>query len=177
MKKNITKMIYTDNPFDFNEEEIRQILIETETTEDPSTDECWDWWYEEKDIEWNDVSYEMQRCTGSFVIVGTLGLWNGKFKGSCLIRGDLLEAIQKCLEDYNQIYMYNKQLHVDAIHHDGINKFVIKKLTKKGEDYFEEHDWEYSNADINQILFQNSHYSHHIDHFSKLYGWYGCNDN
>lgn len=177
MKKNITKVIYTDDPYDFNEEEIRQILIETEESEDPSINECWDWWYEEKDIEWDDVSYEMQRCTGFFIIVGTLGLWNGNFKGSCLVRGDLLDAIQKCLEDYNTIYMHNKQLHVDAIHHDGTNIFVIKKLTERGEKYFEEHEWEYGEAEMNRRLFTDSHYSHHIDHFSKLYGWYGCSDN
>ena len=27
MKKNITKIIYTDNPYDFNEDEIREFLI------------------------------------------------------------------------------------------------------------------------------------------------------
>ena len=177
MKKNITKVIYTDDPYDFNEEEIRELLTYDEEIEDPSEDDCWDWWYTEKDSEWNDVSYEMQRCAGSFIIVGTLGLWNGNFKGSCLVHGDLLDAIHKCLEDYNKIYMYNKQLHVDATHHDGTNRFVIKKLTGKGENYLEEHGWEYDDAEMNRRLFTDSHYSHHIDHFSKLYGWYGCTDN
>lgn len=177
MKKNITKVIYTDDPYDFNEEEIRQDLIDSEENEDPSTDDCWERWHFEKEIEWDDVSYEMRRCAGSFVIVGTLGLWNGNFKGSCLVYGDLLEAVLKCLEDYNKIYMHNKQLYVEAVHHDGTNKFVIKKLTERGENYLEEHRWEYDDGEMNRRLFTDSHYSHHIDHFSKLYGWYGCTDN
>ena len=177
MKKNITKIIYTDDPYDFNEEEIRQDLIDLEENEDPSTNECWDRWYEEKDIEWDDVSYEMKRCTGSFVVMGTLSLWNGKVGGSCLIKGTLLDAIQKCVEDYNRIYMYGRKLYVEAVHHDGTNTFIIKKLTEKGEMYLENCEYSMNNAKMNQILFKNSHYSHHIDHFSKLYGWYGCTDN
>ena len=177
MKKNITKIIYTDDPYDFNEEEIREFLTYDEEIEDPSEDDCWEAWRNQCEIEWDEVSYEMQRYAGSFIIVGTLGLWNGNFKGSCLIRGNLLKAVQECLEDYNRIYMYNKQLHVEATHHDGTNNFIIKKLTKKGEEYYDNHEWDITDFEMNQRLFQDSHYSHHIDYFSKLYGWYGCTDN
>ena len=173
MKKNITKIIYTDHPYDFNEEEIRQDLIDLEENEDPSEDDCWEAWRWQNELEWDDVSYEAKKEEGIFIIVGTLGLWNGNFKGSCVVKGNLLDAFSKCLEDYNRIYMYNKQLHVDATHHDGTNNFVIKKLTKRGENYLGEHGWEYNDAEMNRRLFTNSHYSHHIDHFSKLYGWYG----
>ena len=177
MKKNITKVIYTDDPYDFNEEEIREFLTYDDEIEDPSEDDCWEVWRNQCETEWDDVSYEAKKEEGTFIIVGTLGLWNGNFKGSCLVKGNLLNALSKCLEDYNRIYMYNKQLHVDATHHDGTNIFVIKKLTPNGEEYLENHEWEYSDAEMNRRLFTNSHYSHHIDHFSKLYGWYGCNDN
>lgn len=172
MKKNIAKVIYTDNPYDFNEEEIREFLTYDEEIEDPSEDDCWEAWRDQCEIEWDDVSYEAKRVEGIFIIVGTLGLWNGNFRGSCLVKGDLLDAFSKCLEDCNRLYMYNKQLHVEATHHDGTNNFVIKKLTERGENYLEEHGWEYDDAEMNRRLFTNSHYSHHIDHFSKLYGWY-----
>ena len=177
MKKNITKIIYTDDPYDFNEEEIREFLTYDEEIEDPSEDDCWEAWRWQNELEWDEVSYEAKREEGIFIIVGTLGLWNGNFKGSCMVKGNLLDAFSKCLEDYNRIYMYNKQLHVDATHHDGTNEFVIKKLTEKGENYLGEHGWEYNDAEMNRRLFVNSHYSHHIDYFSKLYGWYGCTDN
>ena len=177
MKKYITKVIYTDNPYDFNEEEIRQDLIDLEENEDPSEDDCWEAWRWQNELEWDEVSYEAKREEGIFIIIGTLGLWNGNFRGSCMVKGNLLDAFSKCLEDYNRIYMYNKQLHVEATHHDGTNNFVIKKLTERGENYLEEHGWEYDDAEMNRRLFTNSHYSHHIDYFSKLYGWYGCTDN
>ena len=177
MKKNITKVIYTDDPYDFNEEEIREFLTYDEENEDPSEDDCWEAWRSQCEDEWDEVSYEAKMEEGIFIIVGTLGLWNGNFRGSCLVKGNLLDAFSKCLEDYNRIYMYNKQLHVDATHHDGINEFIIKKLTERGEKYLEEHEWEYDDAKMNRRLFTNSHYSHHIDYFSKLYGWYGCTNN
>ena len=173
MKKNITKVIYTDNPYDFNEEEIRQDLIDLEENEDPSIEDCWKAWDWQNELNWDDVSYEAKQDKGSYIIMGTLGLWNGKVGGSCLIKGTLLDAIQKCLEDYNRIYMHGRKLHVEAVHHDGTNIFIIKKLTEKGEEYLENHDYDMNDAKMNQILFKNSHYSHHIDYFSKLYGWYG----
>lgn len=177
MKKNITKVIYTDNPYDFNEEEIRQDLIDLEENEDPDENDCWNFWEFQCENHWDDVSYKAKLDEGYYIIVGTLGLWNGNFRGSCLVKGTLLEAIQKCLETYNRIYMHSKKLYVEAVHHDGTNNFIIKKLTKKGEEYYDNHEWDITDSEMNQRLFQDSHYSHHIDHFSKLYGWYGCNDN
>ena len=61
MKKNITKVIYTDNPYDFNEEEIRDFLIYDEENEDPSEDDCWEAWRNQCEIEWDDVSYEAKK--------------------------------------------------------------------------------------------------------------------
>lgn len=172
MKKNITKVIYTDNPYDFNEEEIRQSLINSRGNEDPSDSDCWDEWYCQCEWEWEDVSEEAKQDKGYYIIVGTLGLWNGNFKGSCLIRGNLLDAIRKCLEDYNRIYMYNKKLYIEATHHDGTNSFIIKKLTEKGVEYLNKYEWEMYDAELNQRLFKDSHYSRHVDYFSRLYGWY-----
>lgn len=71
-----------------------------------------------------------KRC----IVKGSLGLWNGIHDIIPREFGDIRDAIYACLEDSNDIYedRYGN-LHVDAYHHDGCNRFVIKLLTSKGE--------------------------------------------
>lgn len=66
-------------------------------------------------------------------VTGLLGLWNGIKKIQPKEFNNLYEAIQACLEEYNELYedQYGN-LHILAHHHDGTNSFVIKKVTDKG---------------------------------------------
>ena len=63
------------------------------------------------------------------VVVGELGLWDGKHTIVPTEFDNLYDAIQQCLEDYSElIEEENGDLIVKAHHHDGINNFIIKKL-------------------------------------------------
>lgn len=67
------------------------------------------------------------------VIQGELGLWDGKHQIRPERCANLYVAIQKCLQDYNVIAEDGYgNLIVCAHHHDGVNRFVIKKVTDKG---------------------------------------------
>jgi len=89
-----------------------------------------------------------------YIIVGTLGLWNGKKDIYPEYYKDLTEAYQKCINKADDVIvkLVDGALEVSAMHHDGTNELYIKALTKKGaevmyfytegyeDDYFEDMD-------------------------------------
>ena len=69
----------------------------------------------------------------SFVVLGDLGTWRGRFEVYSNEIATLEKAIKKCFEDYNSIYIENGDLKVKAIHHDGTNYFSIREYSENGE--------------------------------------------
>ena len=176
-KKNI---IYSNDPYDFNEEEMKESWYELAEVNDweipedgPSDDELWEEWYDQKERDWDDIEGEVKYHDerGSYLIIASLGLWNGRFDGGKIIDGYLTEAIRACFEDYNKVYWQDKNLKVKAIHHDGTNHFIIKKLTDRGIEFYHNHYYDYDDRTMHQKLFKDAHYSHSVDFFAKLYGW------
>lgn len=108
---------------------------------------------DDKDIEPTEEAieeecfYENQNCFDMFMeetkynkinnnkirAYANLGLWYGNRKASKDFP-NLTNAIIECLEDYNEIYedQYGN-LHLEAYHHDGVNHFIFKKITDKGD--------------------------------------------
>ena len=87
------------------------------------------------------------------------------------IRHAQLEAIKACFEDYNKVYWQDKNLKIKAIHHDGTNHFIIKKLTDRGIEFYNNHYYDYDDRTMHQKLFKDAHYSHSVDFFARIYGW------
>ena len=141
-----------------NEEELERFI---EDTNDMFLDD------ERSNVEF----YEKQHGQKTYIILADLGLWDGRAEGVQIIKG-LWNAISKCFEDYNHIYEYRRRLCVDAIHHDGTNHFQIKELTPKGLEYVENHPY-MSDRELHERLFKDSHYSHEVTMFKKMYGWKG----
>ena len=176
-KKNI---IYSNDPYDFNEEEMKEIWYELAEVNDweipedgPSDDELWEEWYDQKERDWDDIECEVKWRDerGSYLIIASLGLWNGRFDGGKIIDGYLTEAIRACFEDYNKVYWQDKNLKVEATHHDGTNYFIIKKLTDRGIEFYNNHYYDYDDRAMHQKLFKDAHYSHSVDFFARIYGW------
>ena len=179
-KESKKHIIYSSDPYDFNEEEMRESWLESAEVNDweipedgPSDDDLWQEWYEQNEREWDyikcEVKYHDER--GSYLIIASLGLWNGRFDGGKIIDGYLSEAIGACFEDYNKVYWQNKNLKVKAIHHDGTNHFIIKKLTDRGIEFYNNHYYDYDDRTMHQKLFKDAHYSHSVDFFARIYGW------
>ena len=124
----------------------------------------------------SDLDYEFDHYddkTGLpsvYVIVAQIGRWNGTFDGGKVVYG-LKNAIHMCFEDYNKIYQEGKMLKVRAVHHDGTNHFIIKKLTDRGIEFYNNHYYDYDDRTIHQKLFKDAHYSHSVDFFARIYGW------
>lgn len=170
-------MIYTHHPEDFNEDEMREAYLEDaevnnwNVPEDgPSDDELWEHWHFLKEIELEDIEAIAKDERGYFLVQADLGLWNGRFEGGKIIYG-LWDAIRGCFEDYNEIYMEGRDLKVKAIHHDGTNYFRIRELTDKGVDYYDKHEYDYSDRELHERLAKDSHYTHCVRLFADYYGW------
>ena len=167
--------IWNSNTYDWDREEMKQEYEEI-YGETPSEEELNSFIEDKNNIfldneRYNVECYEKEHETKTYVILADLGLWNGRAAGGKVIKG-LWNAISKCFEDYNHIYEYRRRLCVDAVHHDGTNHFQIKELTPKGLEYVENHPY-MSDRELHQRLFKDSHYSHEVTMFKKMYGWKG----
>ena len=191
MKTNKEYLIYTNNPYDFNKDETLRDICELRKDNEypgcenclkhscegcencPSDEELWNRWDDSNEILWEDITREVKYFDeqGTYLVIASLGLWNGSFDGGKIIDGYLSEAIGACFEDYNKVYWQDKNLKVKAIHHDGTNHFVIKKLTDRGIEFYNNHYYDYDDRTMHQKLFKDAHYSHSVDFFAKLYGW------
>lgn len=70
-----------------------------------------------------------------FEIQGVLGLWNGDHKIYPTRINTLTKAIYKCLGEADDFLIEEDRygnLMVKSYHHDGVNRFVIKKVTPGG---------------------------------------------
>lgn len=68
------------------------------------------------------------------VITGSVQTWCGVKEIVPDLQHDLESAVMKCLrsgEDYS-VQFGNGAIHVQAMHHDGTNHFIIRPLNKKG---------------------------------------------
>ena len=100
--------------------------------------------YDQLEYMWDEFmseldEYEYNNDT-ECVVIGSVGRWNGRFNIEVSYFDTLKDAILKCIEkcDYYTITVEDGVIHITARHHDGSNKFEIRKLTKLGIEAYEE---------------------------------------
>lgn len=179
-KESKKHIIYSSNPYDFNEEEMKESWYESAEVNDweipedgPSDDQIWEEWNFQNELNWRDIEMEVKfrNERGSYLVVGTLELWRGPAEGGKIIDGYLTDVLKQCFEDYNKVYWQDKNLKVSAVHHDGTNHFIIKKLTDRGIEFYNNHYYDYDDRTMHQKLFKDAHYTHSVDFFARIYGW------
>lgn len=107
--------------------------------------DLWGFYMDNKQIEWEEtlVSLKDFDDTNKVILFGSVGLWNGVFRGGRIFNS-IEDAIYYALEDcgYWKIYDENGLLNIVCSHHDGTCHFCLKQITDKGCDYLE--NWEYN---------------------------------
>ena len=96
---------------------------------------------EMKSWDYNDLLSNIKHCAYNrqkWAVEGTLGLWNGRKDIVPVVFDNLLEAISACVHncDYIKITKYYSTIEVEAIHHDGTNRFTLKCLSDLGENRY-----------------------------------------
>lgn len=142
MKKNTIRTIKSAKLYDnynINVEDWRTYYIEFCDINDitPEEETPMDFIYDILNEEWRDMldSLNYTKYNEECVILGTLGLWNGRKDIEAVREDNLMEAIRKCAGncDYVIIEVIDGHVEVTGIHHDGRNHFEIHILNKKGQ--------------------------------------------
>ena len=90
------------------------------------------------DDEWFSLLYDILEnnpYNKDCVVLGTLGLWNGKKQIIPTREKTLVEAIKNCCRgcDYNRIKIVDGHIEVTSAHHDGTNVCEIHVLNELGQ--------------------------------------------
>ena len=108
------------------------------------------WVYGTLSMDWDDMMFNIANDKANnvdCVVIGTLGLWDGKHDVVPTHFPTLTKAINACVErcEYIVITEENGTIYVKATHHDGTNYFEIHKLNAKGYDAHCESDYDLNN--------------------------------
>ena len=137
-KEPVRRIIYSNyDLWEKYEEFAREELAES-GNKNPSNSEIWDIISEQDAIAWQD---EKERLIDFFsgekwILRGTVGRWNGSFEAGTVF-DDFVEMFYKITRscDYFSLYDENGHMYLECSHHDGTNKYEIKKITDRGIDY------------------------------------------
>lgn len=115
-----------------------------EPAEDGS-DEYWNWVNDEEEVYFDDFFGNL-KCSeienNTYAINYVLGLWDGKHEGMYVKTFETLsDAIKTTFEssrhyDGYMVTFADGEIKVSCLHHDGINVFTIKCVSKHGERAF-----------------------------------------
>lgn len=100
-----------------------------------------EWVYDTLSMDWDDmmanIKYDKDNNVDC-VVVGTLGLWDGKHNIDAKYFPTLEKAIYACISDCDYITINNDNgvIEVIGVHHDGSNYFQIHKLNDNGYDAY-----------------------------------------
>lgn len=87
--------------------------------------------------DWEDFKDDMQYFLDkdSYLLTGVCGRWDGPSEGGKFIR--TLEDLLSCIRhlDYLKIYDDNGHLYITGYHHDGQDRYELKRLTSKGYEF------------------------------------------
>ena len=91
-----------------------------------------------EDCDWTafESEYKAYFNANDFVLMGTLGRWNGRYSVSKIISGGWRE-FAKMVAQYDSLTITDEDGHliIDVADHDGSSHFEVKELTQKGWEY------------------------------------------
>ena len=173
------RLIYSNFYGEFNtEEDARQFLFdersdedEWQSVDDVPDDRVWSELAAQDEFSWDDSKYELEKFfdPGYWILQGSCGLWWGRSRGGFVFDSfkEMAKAWNDC--DYIRLYDENGHFYIDAAHHDGTNHYEVKRLTEKGREYIENHQWD-SDEEVHDVVFNSNIYSG-LPHYShKVWG-------
>ena len=163
-----------------NEEDLKMNIMESELVDDEEeiTDEMiWDEMRFLEETYWDDISYELKRFFDkgdAWLLVGTLGLWDGKCKGGYIF--NTYDEFLDCLKDcgYWEIVDDKGHLYVKGSHHDGTNHYEIKRVSNFGYEWYNNHGCYIYDEEKVHTKMWNNNFMTSLPHFAK--DVYGCKE-
>jgi len=180
MKKQPKRRLIYSNFYgeNYTEEDAREFLFETyaeeeewETKSDIPISRVWEQISAQEEFSWDDEQYELRKFFDPhyWILQGSFGLWYGRPRGGFVFDSfkELCKAWSDC--DYIRLYDENGHFYIDAAHHDGTNCFEVKRLTDKGKEYVDSHQWD-PDEDVHDVVFNSNFYSTLPHYALKVFG-------
>ena len=107
------------------------------TPVEENSQEFFEWCADETqlNIEYAFENLEYAKITNAdFILMGSIGRWNGRFGIQPMHYTSLTGAIKAAIGDceYFNVNYNNGVIDICASHHDGVNSFTLRLLSKKG---------------------------------------------
>lgn len=170
--------LYDSNYSCEREEDIREFLFELyaeengwKTPADIPIKDVMSELYEQNIDAWEEFADDLDALIGNghFLLTGYCGTWRGKLACGTFINSfdEFLDAISSY--DDIRVTDHNGHLIIECCHHDGTNRYELKRLTHKGyllaDSYSFAHD-----RRLHETIMNNNFYSA-LPHFAKrIYG-------
>ncbi len=176
--KNKTITLYDSYYSTEKEEEIREFLFDVygdekgwKSPEDISDERVFEEMHVQDDFTWRDVKDGLSSIFEEdyYLLIGYCGTWRGNLAGGSFIHSlnDLLRVIEH-LDDI-KITDQSGHLIIEGSHHDGSDRYELKRLTHKGylladKNYFAK------DRELHNTIMNNNFYSA-LPYFAKrIYG-------
>ena len=173
--------ILFDNYYDSDrEDECRQYLFdehnedgEWESLDGIPDDEVWGELSFQEETNWGYFKNELEHFLegSSWLIYGSCGLWTGRHAAGKVVNtlSEMSTAWNSC--DYIKFTDDDGHLFLKCSHHDGTNCFEIKRITNKGLQFLEAHDWDdMPLKEMHEKIFNSNFYSALPRFAEKVYG-------
>lgn len=161
MRQTLFSSYWSDIFSDENIEYAKENLKEELEKEEVSDEEVEKRLYSDNELEFEyigEVLSTLFEKKNKLLVKGVESTWSGKGEGGKIIDewSELLNIFSHCA--CIKIQTEKGHLYISGSHHDGGLEVEVKELTKKGEDYAENH-WYDSDRDVHTKLFNSSNYS------------------
>lgn len=105
-----------------------------------------------------------------YLLTGYFGSWRGKLEGGKFIKStdDLFDVLQHL--DYIKIIDRNGHLIIEGCHHDGSDRYELKKLTRKGYE-LANNNYFANDRKLHNTIMKTNFYSA-LPYFAKALYWY-----
>ena len=137
MKKNIKYVLIDTNDKPSYEDYLDFCAANSFEPKGEDSEDYWDYVHETQSMWYNDemdnIKFSKENDT-PVIVIGTLGLWDGRHDIYPVLCDSLHDAIEKCVGrcDNVRVEFNNGIIEVDGYHHDGTNSFSIMKLSAEG---------------------------------------------
>ncbi len=119
--------------------------------------------------DWNLLAAALKEefKSGCFILMGTNGRWYGPVECGSFIQSfqDLMRGLKHL--DSLKIYEHNGHFYIEGSHHDGSDKYELKRLTNKGIQLAEKHDYAH-NQQLHKTIMSYNFFSA-LPHFNKRF--------
>lgn len=174
-KKKTETIIYNDHDgYDWDDAEkycIERHLEEypEETDWEPTDEEIQEEIRISNETSWDSESSLLKNFFddgSTYIITGFIGNWDGRHYGGRVFKG--FNGLNVCFCYKTKIFDDKGVFNIHSYHHDGVNCFEVKKLTKRGEAYYNNHKYDDPQTLHEKLLSKG--YSVNLHYAKKVYG-------